>query len=401
MGFPKIALSFYVLAICLGLLLRTAFLQPIPWLNFGNALHAHSHTLYFGWAGLGLTSLAFERIGAADRAVKAVLWGLVLISVGTFAAFLHSGYALPGIVVSSASLVVWAAAVVVWWRRARGQRGLELAFLRAGMIYVLLAICGAIARVVLLATKWGTPFHAQLSVYGFLHAFAWFFLFTTMALLIAHLRSRGVKLDERALRTSLKFMALTAWIGAPLGVIGGDVGPMGAAARLGALIVATAGIVWVRSLWRASNGLRGAERMAIRSLAGWYALKVSMEGAGAFGLAAWAAQARHPAILYLHVMLVGFVSLGLMIPVLERLGRPLGRGLWLHNLGLLIMAGGLALLGAGVTGLPLATSLIPFGYQLAALGAVPLVLAGALWLFPLSFRLPLTSLFRSTERAAR
>ena len=401
MAFPVLALSFYVVAIGLGLLLRASFLQPIPWLSFGNALHAHSHTLYFGWAGLGLMWLAFQRIGASGRAVKAVLWSLVVISVGTFAAFLHSGYSLPGIVVSTAALVVWSVAVGVWWRSARGQSGLEIAFLRAGMIYVLLALGGAIARVVLLATKWGTPFHAKLSVFVFLHAFAWFFLFTTMAVLLGHLRKRGVTFNERPLRLSLTVMALTAWTGAPLGVIGGDVGWMGAVSRMGALIVAAAGILWVRSLWRASGELRGSERNAIRSLAGWYALKLGMEASGAFGLAAWAAQARHPAILYLHVMLVGFVSLGLMIPLLDRLGRPLGHGLWLHNSGLLIMAAGLALLGAGVTGVPIAASLILPGYQLAALGAVPLVLAGLFWLVPLASRLPFTALVRSTRRAAQ
>ncbi len=380
--FLKIALAFYVVAIGLGLLLRTSFIHPLPWLNFGNALHAHSHTLYFGWAGLGLMALAFDRIGASDWAVKGVLGALVLISIGTFAAFLHSGYAIPGIAVMTAALVVWAAAVVVWWRRARGLTGIEISYLRVGMVYVLLALCGAIARVVLLATKWGSPFHGQLAVFAFLHAFAWFFLFSTLAALIAHLRSRQVSLDERALRTSLILMALTAWTGAPLGVAGGDDGWMGAIARVGALVVAAAGILWIRTLWRASGGLRSGERWAIRSLAGWYVLKVGMEASGAFGLAGWAAQARQPAILYLHVMLVGFVSLGLMIPLLHRLGRRVERGLWLHNAGLLIMAGGLALLGAGVAGIPIASSLIPLGYQLAAVGAVPLVLAGVLWLWP-------------------
>ncbi|NMO23650.1 hypothetical protein, partial [Pyxidicoccus fallax] len=49
--FLTLSLAFYVLAIGLGLLLRVSFLQPLPWLHFGHALHAHSHTLYFGWAG--------------------------------------------------------------------------------------------------------------------------------------------------------------------------------------------------------------------------------------------------------------------------------------------------------------------------------------------------------------
>jgi hypothetical protein len=380
--FLVLALGFYVLATGLGLLLRLSFLQPLPWLKFGNALHAHSHTLYFGWAGLGLLALAYEQVGARGKGPRRVLTALAITSGLTFVAFLQGGYSAPGIAVSTLALGVWAAAVAVWWREARGASGLEVSFLHAGMAYVLLALAGALARVVLLATKWGTSFHAQLSVFVFLHAFAWFFLFSTLAGLIAHARARGVQVDERGLRASLRVLAWTAWLGAPLGVAGGDTGLLGGLARGAALVGAAAGLVWVRALWRMARGLRGTEAVAWRCLAGWYALKVMMEAGGALGLATWAARARQPALLYLHVLLVGFVSLGLLVPLLSRLGRPLARGLLLHNTGLGVMAGGLALLGAGTGGLAWAAPWLPRGYLIAAMGAVPLVLAGLLWLVP-------------------
>ena len=153
-------------------------------------------------------------------------------------------------------------------------------------------------------------------------------------------------------------------------------------ARTATLVGAAAGVVWVRALWRMARGLLGAEAVAWRCLAGWYALKVMMEAAGALGLATWAARARQPTLLYLHVLLVGFVSLGLLVPLLKRLGRPLSRGLLLHNTGLLGMAGGLALLGAGTGGLAWAAPWLAHGYLVAAMGAVPIVLAGLLWLVP-------------------
>ena len=380
--FLSLSLAFYVLAIGLGLLLRVSFLQPLPWLHFGHALHAHSHTLYFGWAGLGLLTLAFEQVGASGRGVTRVLTALAVTSGLTFVAFLYGGYAAPGMAVSTLALVVWAVAVGVWWRAARGASGLEVRFLRAGMAYVVLALAGAITRVVLLATGWGTPFHARLSVFVFLHAFAVFFLFTTLAVLIAHARARGARVDERELGASLWLLALTVWLGAPLGVAGGEEGVLGALARAAALVGAVAGAVWVRSLWRLARDLSGTTATAYRCLAVWYALKVGMEVAGGLGLATWAARARQPTLLYLHVLLVGFVSLGLLIPLLTRLGRPLARGLMLHNVGLLLMAGGLALLGAGAGGIAWAAAWLPRGYTLAAVGAAPLVLAGVLWLWP-------------------
>lgn len=380
--FLAVSLAFYVLAIGLGLLLRVSFLQPLPWLHFGHALHAHSHTLYFGWAGLGLLTLAYEQVGARGRGPVGVLAALTLTSVLTFVAFLHSGYSVPGMAVSTLALGVWAAAVGVWWRAARGASGLEVRFLRAGMAYVALALVGAVTRVVLLASGWGTPFHARLSVFVFLHAFAGFFLFTTVSVLIAHARARGARVDERALGASLWVMALSLWLSAPLGVAGGEAGVLGAVARAAACVSAAAGLVWVRALWRLARGLSGSTATAYRWLAAWYALKVLMEAAGALGLAVWAARARQPVILYLHVLLVGFVSLGLLVPLLAKLGRPLAHVLLLHNVGLLVMASGLALLGAGMGGLAWAAAWLPHGYTLAAVGAVPIVLAAVLGAWP-------------------
>ncbi|NMO15939.1 hypothetical protein, partial [Pyxidicoccus fallax] len=339
---------------------------------------------YFGWAGLGLLALAYEHLGVSGREATRVLTALTITSALTFVAFLHGGYAPPGMAVSTLALIVWAVAVRVGWRAAREATGLESRFLRAGLAYVVLALAGAVARVVLLASGKGTPFHGQLAVFVFLHAFAWFFLFTTMAVLIAHARERGARVDERALGASLRVLAVTAWLGAPLGVAGGDTGMMGAVARSAALAVSVAGLVWVRALWRMSRELHGTTATAFRWLSLWYALKVVMEAAGALGLATWAARARQPALLYLHVMLVGFVSLGLLVPLLSRLGRPLARGLALHNGGLLLMASGLGLLGAGAGGLSWAATWLPHGYRLAALGAVLLVLAGVRWLLPTS-----------------
>jgi hypothetical protein len=157
---------------------------------------------------------------------------------------------------------------------------------------------------------------------------------------------------------------------------------MGGVARVAVALVALAGFVWIRALWRAARELSGISGNAFRWLAAWYSLKVTMEVTGALGFAGVAAQARQPVILYLHVMLLGFVSLGLLVPLLDRLGRPIERGLWLHNLGLVVMAGGLAMLGSGALPVRGLAALQPLGYGVAAVGAVPIVLAAILWLLP-------------------
>jgi len=360
--FLRIALGFYLVATALGLLLRVAFVQRVAGLNFSNALHAHSHTLYFGWVGLAVFALAFERIGARGRAVSAVLWSIAAISLASFLSFLEGGYSRTSIVISSVALGVWLAAAGLWWRRARGQRGVDVAFLRAGVIYLVLAVGAALARVGLMVAKVGGPQGGRLAVFAFLHCFAGFFLLSLMGLLIAEAPRLGARFDEARLRRQLHIMAPLAWLTFPLGVEGGDSGALGFVARAAALVLLYPGALWAWSLWRAG----------LRWLAVWFVLKLGMEAAGALGLAAWAVRMRHPTILFLHVVLLGFITGGLLLLVLPRLGRRPGPALTLHHLGLAGMSAGLGLTSLAGLGLP---ALVRPGLVLAAAGGGGIVLA--------------------------
>ncbi len=368
----RLALGFYLLATALGLLLRVAFVQRVAGLDFSHALHAHSHTLYFGWVGLAVFALAFQRIGAGGRAVSAVLASIAAISLASFFTFLQGGYSRPSIIVSSVALGVWLAAAGLWWRRARGQRGVDVAFLRAATVYLVLAVGAALARVGLLVAKVGDPLPGRLTVFAFLHCFAGFFLLAVMGLLIAEAPRLGVRFDEARLRRQLRVMAPLAWLTFPLGVAGGDEGALGLVARVAALVLLYPGALWVGNLWASAASAGRTVRAGLRWLAVWFALKLGMEAAGALGLAAWAVRQRHPSILFLHVVLLGFVTGGLLLLVLPRLGRSLAPALTLHHLGLAGMSLGLGLTSLAGLGLP---ALVRPGLVLAAAGGGGIVLA--------------------------
>ncbi|HEY1087460.1 MAG TPA: hypothetical protein VGE37_07190, partial [Archangium sp.] len=61
-----------VLGVTLGLLVRFGQLAPLG-IPAENATHAHSHALYWGWAGLALFALFFERVGLTGRLSQLVL----------------------------------------------------------------------------------------------------------------------------------------------------------------------------------------------------------------------------------------------------------------------------------------------------------------------------------------
>ena len=409
-GQPKVgallltSLGFYALCTTLGLLLRYAFLQPLSWLEFGNALHAHSHTLYFGWLGLAVTVLAYRAVGASRRAIHLAGGALTVISVGSFVAFLHSGYSAPGIAVSTAALVVWAAIIRGFFKASSGQRGLHLSFLRWGFAYIGLASLGAVARTVLLAAKIDDPLLARLTVFAFLHCFSWFFALSSIGLLVHHLEGRNLlhEDDARWLQRTLPFIGVLAWTGFPLAVPGGAEGLLGLFSSLGALVMVVACLPWVRALWRASR--RSAQstpgdaplRLALRMTCVWLAFKLAMEVGGALGLSSMAAAVRQPVILYLHVELVGFVTLALLVPVCAALRRPLSvTALWLHTGGLAVMVAGLGLASLALLGVTAAhpvleplNAVVPWAMHLAALGGAGIVAAALLFLFPLPRHAP-------------
>lgn len=362
--------AFYLLALLLGLALRFFFVAPFGGIDFGNAVHAHSHTLYFGWVGLGIFTLAFARLGADDRGVRAVLGSIALVSAATFLAFLEGGYSLPGIVVSSVALLVWAAAVALFWRRARGREGVDLAFLRAGMAYVVLASLGACARVAILALGVRDPLPGKLAVFAFLHDFAWFFVLGVFALVAWQAPRLGTRLDDRLLRWQLRLTVPFAWLTFPLGVPGGSAGALGLVASVAALALLLPAAIGCWNLWQASRGAAPEGATALRWLAFWFGLQALLEAAGALGLAAPAVQSRHLAIAYLHVLLVGFVSGGLALALLAGAGVRAGAAARWHNLGMAVMGLGLALAGGGVFGFGGAAR--P-GLWLAALGGAAVV----------------------------
>ncbi len=384
--FLRLSLVLYLVATTLGVVLRTALVAPVEGLNFQFALHAHSHTLYFGWAALALFALFYERLGATDRRPRLVLWGVVVVAVATFGAFLYRGYGPPGVIVSTVALVVWAFAIGLFLWRARGMEGIDLAYLRVSVVYIGIAGCSALARVVILFKRVEDPLPGRLAVFGFLHAFAGFCVLGLMGLLARYCEERGARLDERRLRWQLWLLAPLAALTFPLGVPGGMDSALGPPARVAAVLLAVPAALWVHNLWTAAGRLDARARPAVRTLAAVWAFKAALELLGAFGLAETAAAARHPAVLYLHVMLLGVVTASLLL--LSRASLRL-ESPWVvhaHQGGVAVMTLGLGLASGPAffpsLGLPLVA-----GLWVATAGGFAVVLVGVVatveaWLLP-------------------
>ena len=327
------ALAVFVLAGSTGALFRFAVAVGDTFgLDPTNVRHAHSHLMYFGWATPALFALIARRLpGLGARAMPhagRVVGAAFALALLAYPPFLLFGYAPAEIGDARLPLSVMAAGfnVIVWYAFAVGYRRARrdappspaLRLFDLAVFFLVLATLGAWGLPVLQATGEGGPALKTALTHLFLDVFSegWF-VFGVLGLAAAEAwgpapNGYGAASDAAsgAWRRALGWATTAAAVGVPftfaLGMPPSLVPPfVGLLARVGGalvgggLVVAASALVpRVRGLWRVALGL-----LALKGL-GQAAVSVGV-GEG------WAAV---PAfrILYLHLMLLGFVTLGLV-----------------------------------------------------------------------------------------
>ncbi|MFP3915968.1 MAG: hypothetical protein ACLFWM_13900 [Actinomycetota bacterium] len=337
----------FLVATGIGVVLRlglAGMALPIP---FDHLLHAHSHALYFGWAALTILAAA-----ASTLRVRRWAWlGLALTPVMT-AAFLVQGYGPLSIAASTLVMVAWYGAIAAWW----GERDRRFG---ASFLYVIVASGGVWVLAVLQATGTGGDLASDLAIHAFLSTFAWSLVLGSVALAM----ERGW-VPQSTGRTITVGMAAVAWLLFPLGVAGGpEVPVLGWMARAAAFAVALPTAVWIRALWLSPARLRLPAVWLGVAVAGLVA--VAVEGTSLLGVVG-----RPGVVIYLHALLLGYVSTLLILYLAEEDGA--GPPPTVHHLGVAVMLAGMAapILGSGLS--------VPAAWT-AALGAG--LVWGAAWMW--------------------
>lgn len=344
--------AFFVASTALGVVMRLLQVGMTPPLPFDHLLHAHSHALYFGWAGLIILTAITS---AAQQPLIKWMAGLVVV-MGT--AFLVGGYAPGSIAASAAVMSIWY--VVMWRERRSADRDSRILY-----GYVVLASLGIVVLGPVSALD-GPPFLARLAVHGFLSTFSWFFVLGTVVLL-----GRGGLLDSAEARRIIAGIAAFAWLTFPVGVIGGpEIPGLGPVSRVAATALAYPGYLLVASLWRRAKC--DTHRRALRMAAAWFTLSVGGLVAVAIGgSAVLSAAGRHGIVFYLHALLLGYVSTIAIWWLARQRGTSLVGLLDAHGAGVGVMLAGLGLAAASPLG--------RLGLWLAALGAAITWAASLAW----------------------
>ncbi len=382
----RAALALFLLAAATGAYLRFGFLAGMGGLSYPNVRHAHSHLMFFGWVTPALMALIGARLPAwtGRPPGRGLVWSISLaLAAGLLAyfPFLFFGYGLAPVAGRRLPLSVMAAGlnVLVWygfaaatWRETRGApRTTPLRLWDVALGFLVGSTVGTIGLPIMTALGAEDAFWSTALTHIFLDLFTegWFVL-GVLGLAYAEWPAAAASPWSRR-GTDLMIMGLPViWliylpvaqvppIARLVGAIGGLLATAGLAAHLAAL--------WpVARTWRLPLfflGLKAGSQLLLLP-AGW---------------AQWA-EAMRLRIPYLHWLLLGFATLGLLAAAEARWGarRAPGRR-WLAA----------AVIAISLSLVPL-TGLWPgawggrWPYDLAAWVALgPALVAGGMLLWPL------------------
>lgn len=338
-----------------GVLMRALpFIDGFP-LTYKNVLHGHSHFAFGGWVMPVLLALLLKAFPALAQAVAFRHWRnisvlLMASAYGMLLAFPLQGYKPVSIFFATLSIVAGYYLAWIVWRALRqlpvttGYR-----FLKAGLLYLTLASLGPFATGPLVVLGYHeTPLYFN-AIYGYLHfTYNGFFSFAVLALIYQAIEREGTSRYGTLVYRLMHIACVPAFALSVLwqqpAVVFNYIGGLAALLQLvatAALLVDAGKLVWIKKQARWI--------MCIALLA--FVLKGGLQLASAFpAVAAMAANGRGFVIAYLHLVLLGFVSMAALALVVEHrilhFTTAMRQGLWVFLGG--FVATELLLVGAGL-----------------------------------------------------
>lgn len=327
------ALAIFVLAGATGALLRFGALYGFPWgLQFANVRHAHSHLMYFGWVTPALMALIAAQLPAVSdqplfpARLRRFRWPIILALLGGLLAYIPfllygyrpafiGGYQVPlSVITAGFNILAWYLFIWRYWQELRGaSRNYPLQLWDSALVFLVYASIGGWGLAITTRIGLEDPFWSLAFTHIFLDTFAfgWFLLAMLGLIYTSSPAAAGSKLARASINLVVIGMPLIFVLGMPPHVVPGGLHWLGA---LGGLLVAAGLLGHLRVLWPLA-GQKWRVPFFFLALTAVMLLATLIPS-----IARWATIAglRIP---YLHWLLLGFVTLGLVCAAQERWGE--------------------------------------------------------------------------------
>lgn len=346
------ALALFILAGSTGALMRFGLIWGFPFgLNFANIRHAHSHLMYFGWvtpALMGLMLVWLPKMTKRplspnqQKQFRFVLITVFILAAAAYGAFMQYGYRparfgsvqLPlSTILASFNMLAWYGFIVVYWRATKGldgKRPLSLRLWDAALAFLLLATLGAWGIAVTIIFDIQSLLISAALTHLFLDTFSdgWFVLALLGLAYAAAPKASNHPWAEKSETLLIMGLPVIFLLTIPVTSLPPFVRLL---ASIGGLLVGIG--LWgnIIILWQNSS-TAWRFPLAFLALKATTSLMITIPA-----LAIWAERSRLR-LSYLHWLLLGFVSAGLIVVAQDMWGKdwvPARR--WFNLTGLLLI----------------------------------------------------------------
>lgn len=349
----KLALISFVIAGSTGVLLRYAMLYGAPWgLHLQDMRHAHSHLMYFGWATPALMTLIVRSLPrymgrATLPGAGRIIGATIVVALLAYVSFLRFGYRPASIgtrqlplstIAAGLNVFAWYGFAFVYRRETRNTpRFLPLRLWDAALVFMALSSLGAWGLAIATAAGIDSQLVSSALTHLFLDLFAdgWFLLALlglAFVAIPANSEGRRARLGENLIVIGLP---LTFLLNVPQSLLPDAVRVL---AGLCAIIAGAGLLILLAVLFQA---LTKVENGAMKRLWGTALFFLALKALAFFVVsipdgAAWSLR-MGLRISYLHWLLLGGVSMGVVAAVHHYWSEHEGGGWRLLHLTIIIL----------------------------------------------------------------
>ncbi len=322
----RFPLLFLLLAGVLGLFLRYQFISPTPGIHYTFFLHSHSHVMFLGWI-FNILYLSFIEYHIPEKQrsayLKLFLWLQVLV-VAMMISFPIQGYGLYSIIFSTLHTLAVMGFIFVFYRRTKDRKLVSLWFAKTGLFFFFISTAGPFSLGYLMSHGLGQSHWYDFSIYYYLHfQYNGFFLFGILSLFYQLLERKQIPFDAAKARLFGKLMSVACVLTYPLSILFARPGLVfNAIGGAGALLQIIGIGIFFRHLKPMQKPMQSqflaSSRLYLKIVVAAMLVKVSLQLASAEPqIAEMAYQLRPVVIAYLHLVLIGVITLSILVWFLE------------------------------------------------------------------------------------
>jgi hypothetical protein len=319
-GYYRVSLIFLCIGAVFGLFLRLHIIFPLPLLNYSNVLHGHSHIMFLGWVFnvlyIGFTVQFIPK--QKQRFFKIVFWIIQFLNVGMLVSFPLQGYGAYSITFSTLHTVFTFVYIARFFVITKNIRAKGLVMARISLLSCSASAAGPFALAFVMANELQQTQWYNYAIFYYLHfQYNGFFFFGILSLYT--IMFKGVNMgDTTMLRKSLNAMIAALVPTFFLSILYGSPGfffnVIGFAGALMQVLAYFWFIQWLRVNTRSIREGLGSIYNIFLLVVACLGCKFLLQLLSAFpSLAEMAYSLRPVLIAYLHLVLVGIITISLLI----------------------------------------------------------------------------------------